>query len=435
MTRRFLSISLILLFAGMLSAADWPQWRGPNRTGVSEEKGLLQSWPDKGPALAWTFENCGLGFSGFSIVGDRLYTMGARNEETYVIALDAAKGKEVWSTKVGKIFTYDGNYWGDGPRSTPTVDGDLLYALGGRGDLVCLQVKDGKEVWRVNLMQDLGGEMMSEWGYSESVLVDGPNIICTPGGKKGTLAALDKKTGEVNWRSKDLTHKAPYSSIIAASIAGVRQYVQASYIDDIEGGFISGVAAADGRLLWSENIFKGSSYAVAPTPIVKGDLVYMTSGYGGGCHLFEITAAGGKQSAKELYSSKNRKTMKNTHGGVVPVGEHIYGHSERLGWVCQEFKSGDVVWMERFDLPSQSGAITCADGNLYLYDEEGNVALVKATPEKWDPVSRFEIPRKSKLTEGRITSRSAKIWTHPVIANGKLYLRDQEFLFCYNIKK
>jgi outer membrane protein assembly factor BamB len=433
--KRILALLSLLTTATLLSAEDWPQWRGPKRAGVSDEKGLLQAWPEKGPKLVWTFDDCGLGFSSFSVVGDRLYTMGARKEETYVIAIDAGMGKQVWSAKVGKIFTYSGNYWGDGPRSTPTIDGDLLYALGGHGDLVCLQTKDGKEVWRKNLVKDFGGEMMSEWGYSESVLVDGPNVICTPGGKTGTLAALDKKTGEMKWRSKELTAKAPYSSIMPATLAGVRQYVQAGYIDDIQGGILSAVAADDGRLLWSESIFKGSSYAVAPTPIIKGDQVYMTSGYGGGCHLFEITAAGDKLAAKELYSSKNRKTMKNTHGGVVLVGEHIYGHSERLGWVCQEFKSGDVVWMERFDLPSQSGAITYADGNLYLYDEEGNAALVKANPEKWELISKFEIPQKSKLMEGRPTSRSAKIWAHPVVANGRLYLRDQEFIFCYDVKK
>lgn len=205
-------VVLSLVVVGLAAAADWPQWRGPDRSGVSKETGLLKSWPKEGPARLWTYKNLGIGYSGPAIVGDRLYTMGARDEVTYVIALDVNKGTELWSAKVGPIFTYAGNSWGDGPRSTPTIDGDHLYSLDANGELVCLETAKGKEIWRKNLAKDLGGEMMTEWGFSESILIDGDKLICTPGGDKGTLAALDKKTGAVLWRSTELKNKAPYSS-------------------------------------------------------------------------------------------------------------------------------------------------------------------------------------------------------------------------------
>jgi len=425
-------VVVVLLFAagGATFAADWPQWRGPNRDGISQEKGLLQAWPEKGPNLLWKFEDAGLGFSSFAVVGDRLYTMGARKDETYVIALDAAKGKEVWSTKIGPIFSFNGNQWGDGPRSAPTVDGDAVYALDGNGLLVCLQTSDGKERWRVDFVKELGGEMMSDWGFSESVLVDGDNVICTPGGKGGLLAALDKKTGKVKWRSKDAVLKAPYSSTVVAKIGGVRQYVQAGYVDPIQGGVISGFADADGKQLWAGSLFKGARDYIAPTPIVQENLVYMTCGDSSGCHLFDVKG----DMAKDLYSKKNSKTVSNDHGGMVLVDGHIYGHAGTRGWVCQDFKTGDIKWFERFELPGKSGAITYADGCLYLFDEDGVAALLKVNSEKFEPVGKFELGARSKLASGRQSSVSSKNWTHPVIANGKLYLREQEFIFCYDVK-
>ncbi|HYT92469.1 MAG TPA: PQQ-binding-like beta-propeller repeat protein [Gemmataceae bacterium] len=425
-----------LAFALPALAADWPQWRGPDRTGVSKETGLLQQWPKGGPKLLWTYRNAGLGFSTTAIVSDRIYTLGAIDEVEYVLALDVKGDKvsEAWRAKIGPIFTFLGNVWGDGPRGTPTVDGKYLYALGGQGELVCVETANGKEVWRKDLIKQLGGEMMSDWGYSESPLIDGDLLICTPGGQKGTLAALKKATGEVVWRSTDLKYTAPYSSIVVSEAGGVRQYVQNGYIDDTEGGVVFGVAAKDGAALWTEPFFKGSSYAIAPMPIVRGNLVYVTAGYGAGCHLFELTPAGKRLKAADRYEKRERKTMKNTHGGVVLVGNHVYGHSEGLGWVCQEFETGKVVWNERNKLECKSGATTAADGFLYYFTDEGEIALVKATPEGWQEQGTFTIPEKSKLSPARRTGRQAMVWTQPVIANGRLYLRDQELLFCYDIQ-
>ncbi|MBM4069064.1 MAG: polyvinylalcohol dehydrogenase [Planctomycetes bacterium] len=429
------SVTTVLLVAASTALAlDWPQWRGPDRTNVSKETGLLKTWPKDGPKLAWANKTMGLGFSSPSIVGDRLYMLGSRKDATYLIVLDARSGKEEWSARVGDMFTFDGNTWGDGPRSTPTIDGDRVYVLGGYGDLVCFDIPKRAEVWRKNLTKDFGGEMMTEWGFSESPLVDGELLICTPGGEKGTLAALDKKSGKLVWQSKELTNKAPYSSVVVSEAGGVRQYIQTSYTSVPEAGFISGFAAKSGKLLWTEPIFKRSSYAIAPTPVVRDNLVYATSGYGAGCHLFELSAKGSGVKAKEVYPKQLQRTVKNTHGGVVLVGDHIYGHSEVLGWVCQNFKTGEIAWKNRNKLDCTSGAITAADGKLYLYSDEGTAVLLEASTKQWQESGRFNIPEKSKTPETRRTSSAAKIWAIPVIVNGRLYLRDQELLFCYEVR-
>lgn len=437
--RLSVTLASMALAASVAFAADWPQWRGPDRSGVSKETGLLKTWPKNGPPLVWTYKNAGLGFSSAAIVGDRLCTLGAIDEIEYVIALDLKgdKPSEAWKAKIGPIFTFKENVWGDGPRSTPTVEGGCVYALGGQGELVCVEITKGTVVWRKSLVKDLGGEMMSEWGYSESPLVDGDRLICTPGGAKGTVAALDKKTGAVLWRSKELTHKAPYTSAVAAEIAGVRQYVQTSYIDDIEGGVVSGIAAADGKLLWSQSFFKGMSYAIAATPIVQGSHVYVSAYATPSCRLFEIVPGdNGRFTATDVYSKKSQRVMKNNHGGVVLVGEHLFGHTQERAWVCQDFKTGAEKWSEENQLECRSGALVSADGQLYLYSDEGMVALIKATPEGWRANGRFAIPEKSKVPLTRKeTSGKAKIWAHPVIANGRLYLRDQELIFCYDVRE
>jgi outer membrane protein assembly factor BamB len=431
-----LVVGICLAVSALAVGADWPQWHGPDRTGVSKETGLLQSWPKQGPPLLWTYKDLGIGFSGPAIIGDRLYTMGARNEFTYVIAIDINKGSEVWSQKFGPIFTQDA--YGDGPRSTPTIDGDYLYALDGTGELVCLETAKGKEIWRKNLIKNLGGEIMlsptkQEWGYSESVLIDGDKLICTPGGEKGTLAALDKKTGAVLWRSTELKNKAPYSSAVVAEIDGVRQYIQNSFLDG--SGAVCGFAANDGKLLWKGAAFEGEKYGVAQTPVIHSNLVYTTSGYGDGCHLFQLTTKGKTFAAKDIYPKTVQRRVKNAHGGMILVGNYLYGHANGVGWVCQDFKSGKTTWIDRTKLVSKSGSIMAVEDRLYLYNDTGTAVLLQADSKSWKEHGRFEIPEKSKVPQSRKTSRSAGIWTHPVVANGRLYLRDQELLFCYDVRE
>jgi outer membrane protein assembly factor BamB len=435
MRTRLPVIGIVLcLFGSMASADDWPQFRGPRRDGVSTETGLLKEWPKDGLKPVWSIKNAGLGFSSFAIAGGKLYTLGTRGDDEIVLCLDALKGTELWTAKLGPIFTFKGNTWGDGPRGTPTLDGTRLYAIGGQGELVCLDIagKQPTEIWRKSLLKDFGGEVMDSggsWGYCESPLIDGKLLVCTPGGAKGTLAALDKMTGTVAWRSTELTHAAPYTSIMPADINGARQYIQASFDNVSPGGYLSGFAAKDGKLLWSEKTVPGEIYAIAPAPLVKGNLVYQTTLEA--CHLFDI-GAGNK--AKERYKKPSQKVMCVNHGGVVLVGDHVYGYGNDRGWVCQEFKTGKRAWDENEFDAQKSGATIGADGMLYLYSDRGEIGLAQADPEKFTLVSSFAIPERSEYPKNRSTSRSSGVWSYPAIANGYLYLRDAELIYCYDIR-
>ncbi len=409
--RHFVSGALTaLIFSTTIShAADWSQWRGPNRDDISAEKGLLKSWPEGGPKQLWVFKDAGLGYSGYSIVGGKLFTMGIRNGGEELIAVSIKDGKELWAAKIGEILK---NGWGDGPRGTPTVDGDHVYALSGRGNLVCAKVADGKVVWE-KTMKSFGGGTPG-WGYTESILVDGNKVICTPGGSSGAIIALDKKTGETIWQSKDFTDGAQYSSVIAANHNGARQLIQLTM------QHVVGLNAADGKTLWSVD-FPGKT-AVIPTPIFHDGQVYVTAGYGVGCLSFKVGAG---NSVSGLYTNK---TMVNHHGGVILLDGYLYGHSDSGGWTCQDFKTGEKAWAEKAALGK--GAVTYADGMLYcLAEKDGTVALVDASPKGWKEHGRFKL-------DPQTTQRNpqGRIWTHPVVVGGKLYLRDQELLHCYDVK-
>jgi outer membrane protein assembly factor BamB len=390
-------------------SADWPQWRGPNRDGISNETGLLKEWPSEGPKRVWLYEKAGNGYSSFSIVNGKLFTMGTRDGQENVIALDANSGKELWAAPLESI--YDNN-WGGGPRGCPTVDGNEVYALTGKGTLACVNVADGKVIWK-QTMSSLGGKVPG-WGYTESVLVDGDHVICTPGGSKGAIAALEKKTGKLVWQSKEFTDGAQYASIVPAKINGTPQYVQLTM-----NNFV-GIAAKDGKLLWKSD-FPAGRTAVIPTPIVRDNLVYITAGYGAGCKQVKI---GPNNQVETVYENK---VMKNHHGGVILIGDHVYGHAD-AGWTCQNFKTGEEVWNHR---AFGKGAVAYADGMLYCQDEgSGTITLVEASPTGWKEHGKFKLDPQTK-----IRSPQGRVWTHPVIANGKLYLRDQDLIFCFDVKK
>jgi outer membrane protein assembly factor BamB len=398
------------------SSFDWPQWRGPKRDNLSTETGLLKTWPEGGPKLVWTSDVVGLGYSGPAIIGDRLYTLGSDEKSDFVIAVDTKSGEKIWKSNIGPFVA---NNWGGGPRSTPTVDGDHLYALSSAGDLACLKTKDGKKVWSSNLTSDLGGGKPN-WNYSESPLVDGEHVVCSPGGNRGTLAALNKKTGKLVWRSTKLKDPAGYSSIVPTTVGGVKQYVQLT----MKG--IAGVSPKDGNLLW---YYAHPKYkiAVIPTPIVHDDYVYAAVGYGAGDVLLKLSPEAKGVKAEQIYSPEAMNTMDNKHEGVVLIGDYVYGWSDRGGWTCQELKTGKTMWQSK---KLGRGSITAADGMLYCYSEDrGTVVLVEASPEGWKEHGRFAIPKQSDKR-----SRSGGVWTHPVVANGKLYLRDQELLFCFDVK-
>jgi outer membrane protein assembly factor BamB len=425
-------LCLAMMLAQSAFADDWPQYRGPNRNDVSAEMGLLRSWPPDGPPLAWTYTDAGIGYSGPAIVGDRLYTIGGRGDSEYLIALDIKSVKDgtvagAWNAQVGPLFDWKGNQWSAGPSSTPTVDGDVVFALGGMGDLICVAAGDGKERWRKNLPRELdaqvnpigGGPKNLGWGFTWSPLVDGERLICLPGGPKGTVAALDKKTGDVIWRSSEVADQAAYTSPMVADIEGVRQYVVLTN----QGLF--GVDARDGRVLWNHRRKPPYGTEVVNSPIVDGSLIYATVGAGQGCDLLRITRGGDKFNVEPVYGNRN---MTNHHGNVALIGEHIFGFSEGKGWMCQAFQTGEIVWAEKAKL--RAGSMTYADGRIYCYGEDdGTTVLIEASSTGWTESGRFRIPQQSTRRKP-----SGKIWTPPVVSGGRLFLRNQEFVFCFDVK-
>lgn len=401
--------------AGSTAApGDWPQFRGPDRDDISKETGLLKQWPETGPKLLWTFKEAGLGYSGFSTSAGTLYTMGANDDgEEFLLAVDATTGTEKWRTMVGARYA---NKWGDGPRSTPTVDGDRVYALGAKGDLMCASTKDGKEIWKTSLVSDHGGKIQN-WGYCESVLVKGDRVVCTPGGAKGTMLALDKMTGKTLWQTTEWTDDCQYASIVPISHNGTGQLIQLTQKS------LAGVDFKDGKVLW-QTPFPGA-VAVIPTPIFKDGSVYVAAGYKVGCMMVNIGAG---NQVTPVYQNTN---MVNHHGGVVLVGDHLYGHSDGGGWTCQDWKTGEVVWAEK---KLGKGAIHCADGMLYLLEESNGVkpatvVLIEASPSGWNEKGRFILE-----TQTAQRAKDGRVWVHPVVSHGKLYLRDQELIFCFDVK-
>ena len=421
-----LSIAAPAPKSASLPGEDWPQWRGPNRDGVSKETGLLKEWLKDGPKLLWEFDKAGLGYSSFSVVGDILYTLGAEDaangNEEFVLAIDIATGTEKWRTKIGAYYIKEP--WGGGPRGTPTVDGDAVYSLGANGDVACLDRGTGKLVWSKNLIEEYKGDR-GGWGYAESVLIDGDKLIATPGGKAGAMIALNKKTGDPVWRCQEVTDQAGYSSIIVAEVGGVRQYIQQTSKNAI------GVRAKDGKLLWSRADIKYAT-AVIPTPIFYKDHVFVTSEYGAGCALIKLTQDGDGTKAEKVYANKS---IENHHGGVIRLGEYVYGHSKTGNtWVCLEFlKKGKDDGPEpaskfKFD----KGSTVYADGSLYCvsesYGKPGVVVKVAPSPDIWKEEGRFTLPKNDERR-----AKNGGVWAHPVVSHGRLFVRDQNFLWCYDV--
>jgi outer membrane protein assembly factor BamB len=400
---------------------DWPQWRGPNRDGRCRETGLLQSWPAGGPPLLWKRKDLGGGYSGVAVVGGRILSMSYRGDQEVVWALDEATGEPLWSTPLGPLPKKGDRQYNQGPRCVPTVDGDRLYVVGVGGDLACLEAANGKIVWRKNYAKDFHGKMMSGWGYSESPLVDGDKLICTPGGETAALAALDKKTGNTIWTTKyPDAGGSGYASVMPAEVGGIRMYI--TWLKNA----VIGVAAKDGKYLWSYGKIANHT-ANIPTAVVRGDHVLISSGYSeGGLALLKLTASGGSVKAEDVYKFGNTK-LQNHHGGMVLVGDHVYfGHGHGKGIpVCVEFLTGKTAWREENPPGKKSAGVLYADGNLIYRWQDGTVGLVEATPKKFTLKGTFKQPDRS----------DNDAWTHPVIANGKLYLRDQGVLLCYDVKK
>lgn len=405
-----------LATAAVTRAIDWPQWRGPNQDGVSPETGLLQHWPEGGPKLVWDITGIGNGYSSVSTAGDRIVTSGEVGGQSSVICLNAADGKQIWAEDIGKTGT-PGCCNAGGPRTTPTIDtaSGLLYAISQYGEVAALNLKDGKEVWKKDLVRDFGGQL-PEWGFSSAPVIDGNNVMLTAGSAQGTVVALDKKNGNKVWQTSDFTDAAHYSSLVMATIDGVKQYVQ------LTDKSLVGINPADGKILWRAD--RPGRTAVIPNPVVFGNLIYVTSGYSVGCSCFEVKKNGATFEAKELW---NNKAMVNHHGGVIRVGPNVYGHSDSKGWTCQDIKTGNVLWQDKTAWPERGngkGSIAYADNRFVIRTEDkGTIALIEASPAGYKEHGRFEQPNRSK----------EKAWAHAVISNGKLYIRDEDHLLCYDV--
>ena len=413
--RRIFAAAVAMMCGSIIgAAADWPQWRGPQRTGISTETGLLQEWPPAGPRLLWRVNNLGAGFSTPSVVGDRVYLLsneGLANE--YVRALNASDGKQAWSTRLGKVGNPDQQPAYPGARSTPTIEGDALYALGSDGDLVALALGTGQVRWKKNLRTDFGGEP-GMWAYSESPLLDGDALVVTPGGRT-SLVALNKKTGAVIWRSVvPGGEPAGYASIAVAETGGVKQYVTF-----LQKGVV-GVDARTGAFLWRDDRTAEGSAANIPTPVVSGGNVYNATSQGGGA-LVKLAVAAGKVTAQPAY---HERRLPGSNGGSIVIGGYLYG-TNATGLLCVEFTSGAVKWQER---GIGTAALAYADGRLYLHGENGDVALVEPSPAGYRERGRF-------TPTGAPDRGQAKAWPHPVVANGRLYVHDLGTMWSYDVKR
>jgi outer membrane protein assembly factor BamB len=411
-----------------LSAADWPQWRGAARTGISTETGLLRQWPSNGPPLLWRIDTVGGGYSTPAIVGDRLYLVvneGTDNE--LVRAFSVGDGKVAWSTRIGRVGNPNQQPAYPGARSTPTIDGDTLYALGSDGDLVALNVTNGSVRWKKQLRADFGG-VPGTWAYAESPLVDGEKLVVTPGGKT-PIVALNKRTGEVIWRTTPtgswLTwllggEEAGYSSIAVAQSGGVRQYI--TFLDK---GLVS-VDANTGAPLWRDDRTAQGSAANIPTPVVGNDIVYHATSQIGGAAV-RITGAQGKVTTQPLYAEKR---LPGANGGSVLLNLTLYG-TNSASLMAIDFATGAVKWQSR---GIGTASIAVADGLLFLHGENGDVALVEPSPSAYQERGRFTPPNPPQQRGGARETGPSQAWAHPVVANGRLYIRDLGTMWAYDVR-
>ena len=392
-----LSVSLL---AGTALAADWPQFRGPNRDGISRETGLLKNWPAGGPKVFWKAP-MGEGYSHLSVSKGRLYTLFGEGNNEVAAAYDVNTGKQLWKVPLGRKFLSD---QGNGSRSTPTVDGDMVYALTAEGRLAALNAADGKKVWEHDLQTKFGAEP-PQWGISTSPLVEGNLLLVDVGGSGGkSLVAFDKKTGKVVWTSQN--EQAGDSAPIAITVGGVRQVVF------FTGRALLGVAPKDGKLLWRVP-WRTDWDVNAATPLfVPPDKLYVSSGYGVGATLFQIKVADGKVGVDEVWQSRR---MKNQFSSSVLYNGHIYGFDDSV-LKCISAATGEEKWKES---GFGHGSLILADGHLVVLSERGKLLLVEANP------AGYREKGSSQILSGRC-------WTAPTIADGRLYVRNQEELLALN---
>ncbi len=417
----------ILQTESALRAADWPNFRGPSREATSPETGLLKTWPKAGPKLAWTTENLGSGYGSPALVGGKLFLLGTVGKEETLFSM-GPDGKVLWKSPLGPVFDFDSNSWSGGPNSTPAVAEGKVVCLGSQGILACFDAATGKELWRSDLPKTFaaevnpvgGGPDNFGWGFSWSPIIEAGKVIITPGGTGGLLASLDLETGKLVWRSKGVAAQATYSTPTLGTIGGKKQIVAFTQNGPV------GVALADGALLWSHKRETPYPDVVCTSPIVSNDLVYLSVGFGAGAETIRIKTEGDSQKAESVWSEKE---IANDNGGVVLFQGHIFGFHLKRGWQCQELATGKKIWESKRGSLGV-GSLLIADGLiLALGEEKAEVGLIEASLDKYTEKGKFKLPQESKIRKSR-----GKVWTHPVLSDGKLYLRDQDLLFCYEVK-
>jgi outer membrane protein assembly factor BamB len=397
--------------------SSWPTFRGADRSGVASDEGLLNEWPNGGPELLWTAEGAGQGYASVSIADGKVFTLGdgitENDKSEYLTCFDQSNGKLIWKLKTGNPWTAGRPSW-HGSRSTPTIDEDRVYVITPEGVLYCVST-EGKKKWKVDLKKKFKGKKAEMWGYSESVLIDGDNLICTPGGDRNTVVALNKMTGKKVWSCKRENDRgAGHASIVISNVGDTKVYVQTT------GSGAMGVRASDGELMWTYDIDKTT--AVIPTPIVRDDLVFFSAGYNRGGALLRQVPEGDEVAVEEIYPLQ--QGLNNKHGGIVLVGDHLYGDTNDKGTpFCADLMTGKVLWKSRGS-GQKSACVTAADGKLFFQYANGTMTMVKANSESFEELGSFKIPGD--------TDRPS--WAHPVILDGKMYVRTGTNIHCYAVK-
>ena len=401
------AVALCATLGGQAPApsTDWPQWRGPDRSGISHETGLLKQWPPSGPAALWSGAGLGEGYGSISVKGNQLFVQGLKGRDSVVTSLGRTDGKVLWTRVIGPGRDNDR---GPGPRSTPTVDGDRVFVLTENGDLAALRAADGGVVWQRNVLRDFSGQNIS-WLISESPLVDGDKVIVTPGGRGAGMVALDKATGKTVWVAKELSDEAGYSSPIVADVGGVRTVMTLTSSAGV------GVRVSDGKLMW-RNRSAANGTANATTPVFSNNTVFYTSSYGTGGALLSLTAQNGEVRAQEVYFTRD---MQNHHGGVIVLGSTLYGFHNSI-MAALDLPTGKSLWRNR---SVGKGAITYADGRFYILGEDHVMGLAEATPAGYRETGRFPI-----------ADQGWPSWAHPVVSGGRLYIRNQGTLLAYDVR-
>lgn len=388
-------------------------WRGPGRSGIYDEKGLMKKWPQPGLKLIWEATGIGKGFSSATVTGDDVYITGTKNDKDVLTAFNK-DGKKKWEVEFGGI-TNDVSF--PECRTTPTYSDGRIFVISGKGDLACI-TRDGKISWTVNHYKKYDAKVQ-EFGISESPLVVDNKVIATPGGNKASMVAFNVENGNVIWESAPLNEGTQYTNPLLITDKGMKLIVTHTE------NHIIGVNAENGKLLWkfnfgSVNDDKEGGRNYIQTPVYRDGYLFAANGYGQTAAKIKISFDG---KTPELVW-KNPDITPHV-GGMVLLGNYIYSSTHDSNskgrWICADWTSGKTMWVTAWN---NKGSIISADGLLYLFEEKnGNLALVNPDSNKLDIISSFRLPK-----------GDGPAWSHPVIYEGKLFVRRGDYLAVYSLK-